>query len=69
MEGLHGPVAEVVALPFVLVALVGAVILAVVVRRRRNRMSRTARTIGLAPVWLIAAFLALWLVANFAPGG
>ena len=68
-EGLHGPVAEVIAFPFVLLALVGAVVLGVMAHRRRGRVSRQARTIALVPVWLLAALLLLWIAANLAPAG
>ena len=66
---LHGPVAEVIALPFVLIALLGAVVLAVVASRRRDRLSRAARTLAIAPVWLLSALLVLWLIANLVPHG
>jgi hypothetical protein len=69
MAGLHGPVAELVALPFVLVALIGAAILSVVVRRRRERMTRTSRIIAGVPIWLVAGIMALWVVANLLPHG
>jgi len=52
-QGFHGPVAELIALPFALAALVAAMVLALVVRRRHSTMSRGARTIGLLPIWLI----------------
>jgi hypothetical protein len=68
-SGLHGPVAEVIALPFVLLAALGAAVLAVAASRRRDRLTRRARAIAVAPVWLIAGLVVLWLVANVAPHG
>jgi hypothetical protein len=63
-KGLHGPVAELVAFPFVLAAFTGAVILSVVARRRRSQLSRVARRLAFGPFWMICTLLAWWVVAN-----